>query len=311
MKERKLVNYRQAPPKLLKNGPRMNKLSFTLLPLVFWTSCLSSKQQDLWQGRPPPGEIPVVQAGGDPRGRALDPLRITDVACPTLTVYKPAHPDGRAIVVCPGGAYSKLSVVKDGLHVGERFNRDGITIFVLNYRVPVKLTNSAEAAPRQDLAEALRQARDEMKSLGFPQAKVGVMGFSAGGHLALAGAYGKIPEGAPRPDFVIAVYPAYLVNGKKESLIEKDFSFSAASPPACFIHSSDDYCLPDGSVLIWKHLQEFKVPAEMHIFRSGGHGYGISDESLGHSAHNWPDIALDWMHFEPAAGGVQTPTAKP
>ncbi len=278
------------------------KRSRRLATIAFcnWILFAHAGSTDLWQGSTPPGELPATREGSDPRGRALDPQRLTDVATPTLTCRLPAKADGRALVICPGGAYRILATVKEGVSVADRFAREGVTTFTLHYRVPVKNTAAADAAPREDLAEALRQARARMKAAGFPEAKVGVLGFSAGGHLALAGAYGKIPDGAPRPDFVIAVYPAYLVGKTGESLVDGDFSFCASSAPACLIHAADDPYSAKGSVLIWQKLHEAGVRAEMHVFSSGGHGFGLcADPSR--PAHHWPEAVLDWMRSEPAA----------
>ncbi|WP_338289734.1 alpha/beta hydrolase [Luteolibacter sp. LG18] len=245
----------------------------------------------LWKGTPP-GELPAVQQGAAPTGKMNDDERMTDVAAPTLTWFHPEKPDGRALIVCPGGGYKILAIHKEGDKVAERFAKEGITVAVLHYRVPAANTDAADAGPRQDLAEALRQVRAEMKAKGF-NGKTGVLGFSAGGHLVLESAYGPMPAGAERPDFVVAIYPAYLTD--KEGKLKPEFAPTKDSPPAAFFHAADDKYPADGSAQLWRKLTEAGVKAELHVYASGGHGFGISEPNPDKPSSLWPDAAAAWL----------------
>ncbi|MFD0895463.1 alpha/beta hydrolase [Luteolibacter ambystomatis] len=263
-------------------------LTWTLAPGVL----SAAPEVHLWKDKPP-GDLPAVKEGAAPTGRMNDDERMTDVAAPTLTWFRPEKPDGRALVVCPGGGYQILAIHKEGDKVAERFAKEGITVAVLHYRVPAKNTDAADAGPRQDIAEALRQVRAEMKSKGFASGKTGVLGFSAGGHLVLESAYGPMPSGAERPDFVVAIYPAYLTD--KAGVLKPEFAITKESPPACFFHAADDKYPADASAQLWRKLHDAGVKAELHIYSGGGHGFGISEPNPDKPWTLWPDTAASWM----------------
>lgn len=245
-----------------------------------------------------PGEIPPVASGAKPEGRNLDEERITDVAAPTLTWFRPEKPDGRALIVCPGGGYGRLAARKEGETVARRFAKDGLTAVVLHYRVPSKAIESPEAGPRHDLAEALRRVRADLVKEGFASPRIGVIGFSAGGHLVLESAYGPMPKDAPRPDFVVAVYPAFITD--KSGELKAEFAPVKASPPACFIHAADDPYPADGSAQLWRRLRKVGVKSDLHIYTGGGHGFGISDATKGKPVAAWPDTVEAWINALPA-----------
>jgi acetyl esterase/lipase len=276
------------------------KRTFTLLTLIpgFAFAGVTVTTTPLWKDVVP-GEIPTVIPGAKPEGRAVNAERITDVAAPTITRFNPEKPDGRALIVCPGGGYHILAIRKEGEAVARRFAKDGLTVVVLHYRVPVKVVDSPEAAPRHDLAETLRQVRADMVKQGFDKPRVGVLGFSAGGHLALESAYGPMPKNAPRPDFVVAVYPAYLT--EKSGELKKEFAPTKDSPPACFVHAADDSFPAEADAQLWSRLKKSGVPAELHLYATGGHGFGISDATKGKPVAAWPDVVETWINSLPAA----------
>lgn len=248
----------------------------------------------LWSGEPP-GVSPKVAAGRDPRGRTSRPNRITDVADPTLTRYRPEKPDGRALIVCPGGGYGVLAVDIEGEAVARRFAEGGLTVYVLHYRVPAKnAVSDKDAAPRRDLAEALRKVREETAAAA-PGGKpvVGVMGFSAGGHLALEAACGRMPDGAARPDFAAAVYPAYLADSK--GTLKEEFRPEAGSPPLFIVSTAADSFPTAPDYELWRRCRAAGVKAELHLYDAGAHGFGISGKTDGLSAAGWPDVAERWI----------------
>lgn len=265
-------------------------ISFLLMAAPLFSFAL--EREPLWSSAMP-GSAPQVRAGESPEGRAIDAERTTDVARPTLAWFVPADADGRVLIVCPGGGYALLAADKEGEAVGRRMARGGLSVAVLRYRVPCKERESAEAAPRLDLAEAIRVARERMRVRGLPGRGVGVMGFSAGAHLALMSAYGPMPADSARPDFVVAVYPAYLVAPKGG--LRSDLAPAKGSPPACFIHAADDPYSAEGSVMLWSRLRGSGVASELHVFSAGGHGFGLSERGVSGPVAPWADLAEAWI----------------
>lgn len=266
--------------------------AFTTLPLIAapWIHTVEKLHPSM-----PAGEIPAIRPGEKPHGRMTDDDHATDVAEPSLVWVHPEKPDGRAIIVCPGGGYSILSSVKEGTRVAKHFADAGVTAAVLLYRVPTKNPHQADAAPRIDLERALVRVREEMAARGFPEAPTGAIGFSAGGHLVLHAGYGEMPGNAKRPDFVVAVYPAYLTD--KSGALKSEFKPVKNSPPACFIHAADDPFPASGSVAFREKLHSVKVPTELHLFSAGGHGYGISPRIERLPIGRWPDLVTDWLNL--------------
>lgn len=276
-----------------------------------------------------PGSIP----NGGPE-RILDGGRIENVHNPTLTVY-PAPENtrtGAAVVVCPGGGYVRLAFEHEGRAVAEWLNSIGVSAFILKYR----LKEYGHPAPLRDVLRSVRLLRDGASKWRIDPQRIGVIGFSAGGHLAAtAGTSFDAPEGrtgAPldtisgRPDFIIAVYPVitfrppYAHESSKTSLLgpnpstesidhlSADLQVTANSSPAFLVHGGEDKSVPpENSVLFFLALRKAGVPAEMHIYQNGGHGFGLAtDQPL---VSDWPRRAADWM----AARGllkVPTPASK-
>ena len=270
----------------------MKFIPLTCLLLLPSLVSLAGERETLWPSAMP-GPVPAAKPGADPTGRPLDAGRVTDVARPTLTWFIPADADGRVLLVCPGGGYALLAADMEGEAVGRRMARQGLSVAVLRYRVPCKNPDADDAAPRLDVAEAIRAAREKMKALGKAGRQVGVMGFSAGAHLALVAAYGPMPQGAARPDFVVAVYPAYLTGPAGD--LKAAFAPAKGAPPACFIHAADDPYSADGSVLLWRKLRGVGVTSELHVFSAGGHGFGLSPRGVSGPVAPWADLVEAWI----------------
>lgn len=261
------------------------------LPFLATTLLADPTPELLWKGTPP-GKSPAIKPDAPATGRQMNPTEISDVATPTLTWFRPEKPDGRALIVVPGGAYKFLAVHKEGVLVAQKFVKEGITVAVLHYRVPTENRDDTDAGPRHDIAEALRQVRADQAAKGL-KGRIGVVGFSAGGHLVLQAGYGKMPEGSPRPDFVIAVYPAYIT--EENGTLKDEFTITKDSPPICFFHSRNDPYPADGSVQFWKKAHDVGVQAELHIYSSGGHGFGMTPEDRTRPTSLWPDTAISWL----------------
>ncbi len=241
--------------------------------------------------------------------------RVSKVTDPTLTVYLPAKgkSNGTAVIICPGGGYGILAFDKEGTRVAERFTEIGVTAFVLKYRLPSDLImDDKSMGPLQDALQAIYLVRKNAGIWNVNASKVGIMGFSAGGHLAasLTVHYNdmKIQNQeniSLRPDFSILIYPVIsfgtvthagsvknLVGETPTTAQREYFStqnyVNATTPPTFLVHANNDTSVPvKNSILFNEALVKFKVPAEMHIYQSGGHGFGLKG--------SWFEMMKDWM----------------
>jgi acetyl esterase/lipase len=236
--------------------------------------------------------------------------RITNVSSPTITVY-PAPGQGApapAAIICPGGGYGKLAINKEGSEIAAWLNSLGITAVVLKYRVP-----NNRAGALQDVQRAMRLVRGHCSEWNIDPHSVGIIGFSAGGHLAAllsAGqgdaAYESIDNSDAlglRPDFAVLVYPAYLADN--DGRLAPEFKISSKIPPILIIHSEDDLKYVAGSKALHANLEAANVPHRLLLYPSGGHGYGLRCEK---DAKAWPEAAKTWltenMVIAPTLGGL-------
>ena len=229
-------------------------------------------------------------------------LRISNVSEHTLTFY-PAPVDnntGTTIIVNPGGGYHILAYNLEGTEICKRFNSFGINCVLVKYRVPRREGLAKHVAPLQDLQRAIAYTRSHADEWHIDPGRIGVMGFSAGAHLSAMAStaysertYPKIDafdEANLRPDFCVLIYPAYLA-GENFS-ITPELKVDADTPPTILIQTQDDGHI-DSSLFYYYALKEAKVPAAMHVYPSGGHGYGL--RNTGHTVNEWPHRVLSWM----------------
>lgn len=248
-------------------------------------------------------------------------LRIEAVQKPTLSIYLPPKEkaNGTAVIICPGGGYRILAFDKEGTWVAKQFNEWGVTAFVLKYRIPNdKWMLQKEIGPLQDAQRAIQMVREHYKEWNVDTSRVGIMGFSAGGHLASTAAthfqknYIDNPSNINlRPSFQILLYPVISFadsichRGSKENLIGKDPSdeqtrlfsnerqVSLASPPAFLVHATDDRTVNVlNSIYYYEALFKNKVPAELHVYKEGGHGFGLYNKT---TKDMWMDRLHNWM----------------
>jgi acetyl esterase/lipase len=243
---------------------------------------------------------------------------ITKVSVPTLTVYQPAKgkANGTAVIICPGGGYSGLAIGHEGYPVAARFAAMGVTAFVLKYRLPSdEIMVDRSIGPLQDVEQAIYTLRRDAEKWGINPSKIGIMGFSAGGHLAssLTVHYKDIKienaEGLSlRPDFSILIYPvisftesehkgsARNLAGTDSKLLEyfsNDKYVNAETPPTFLIHANDDKTVPvQNSILFNQALVKANVKAEMHIYQAGGHGFGLNNKT---TTEDWFKSLGAWM----------------
>ena len=226
---------------------------------------------------------------------ALQDRAISNVSQPSITFYPadPALANGTSIIVCPGGGYGHLAIDKEGHDVARWLQSIGVSAFVLKYRLPgaenmrpamgdVKQAGTAAKVAIEDARDAILMIRANAAKFQIKPNAVGVMGFSAGGHLAAMMGLTAVPEW--RPDFLVLVYPA----------IPKNLEIPAGMPPVFLAHADDDrLSAGDNSVRFYLDLKKAKVPAEMHIYSSGGHGFGTRKTSATSAA--WTTSFRAWL----------------
>ncbi len=244
--------------------------------------------------------------------------RITKVSKPELYVFRPTNPTGAAVIICPGGGYTLLALDKEGLKVAKRFQEIGITAFVLKYRLPSDLIMKDKTiGPLQDALQAIYLVRKNAASFGVNPAKVGIMGFSAGGHLASSAsthyADMKIDNEdniSLRPSFSILIYPVItfgqythagsvlrLLGEKPTDEQIKYFSserqVTAETPPTFMVHANNDKAVPVQNSLRYNEaLVKNGVPAELHIYQAGGHGFGLFNKTTN---DDWFERLKNWL----------------
>ncbi len=299
----------------------MKKYLFLSLSLFgICTSISAQKTIRLW-----PGKIPF-STGVVEKEIVTDRGHVRNVQDPELIVYLPEKEKatGAAVVICPGGGYAVLAIGHEGHDIAKWFNEFGVAGIVLKYRLPTSdnIVNNKEV-PLSDVQRAIRTVRFNAEKWGISHDKIGVMGFSAGGHLASAAGTHfndrlNVPEDdmqkvSCRPDFMILVYPVismsegYMHRGSMKNLLgpnaaredmirfSNDLQVTADTPPAFLVHSSDDKAVPvQNSISFYTALQKNGVLSELHIFKSGGHGYGLGRKD-GASHNLWPENCKAWM----------------
>ena len=246
---------------------------------------------------------------------------ISKISRPTITVYLPPKEkaNGTAVIICPGGGYWVTASVHEGSDVAKVFAAMGVTAFVLKYRIPNDATMvNKEIGPLQDAQQALKIVRDRATEWNVNPDRVGIMGFSAGGHLAsTAGTHFANPvipnaeNTSLRPNFMVLIYPVISMlesithKGSGEQLLGKtpspekikeysnELQVTSQTPPTFLVHASDDDLVnPENSIVFYQALLKNKVPAELHIYQSGGHGFGMKQKN---KKELWMERCRNWM----------------
>jgi acetyl esterase/lipase len=265
-----------------------------------------------------PEGVPGARPGMGPE--RVEDGRTSNVSEPTLTVFTPSvdRANGTAVIICPGGGYVRLSTQREGEQYAHWLSTLGVTSFVLTYR----MAEFGHPAPLQDVLRAVRLVRSQAARYRVRTDRIGVMGSSAGGHLAAsAGTLFDHPLGrtgaeldkvSARPDFLMLMYPVITMEGpalhagsrkallgasptaESIALMSVERQVTAATPPTLLIHTQADASVPaENSILFYQALTRAKVPAEMYLFEHGGHGMGMRG-GLG-TASDWPRRAEEWL----------------
>jgi acetyl esterase/lipase len=281
---------------------------------------------NLWSGKTP-GDAGISRSETSRihQSPLVGPTKlITNVSVPTLTIYRPAAEKntGTAMIICPGGGYWDLYWELEGEEVAAWLTSQGMTGIILKYRCP-RRTGEVEAeppiGPQLDAQRAVRVVRSRAAEWGINPKRIGIVGFSAGGHLALATACGfsrrlyepidAVDEVSCRPDFAIACYPGYLKVKDKEE-IRADLQIPSDTPPVFLAHASDDRVSYGGSIsehsaFMYVALRRAGIPAELHIFATGDHDFGVRQN--GRLPESWPGLCVKWLR----SFDLLTPEAKP
>ncbi len=261
----------------------------------------------LWPGKvpgeesfKPPAQLPAQKNDGT--------TRIALVTEPTVTLFRAPSDkaNGTGVIICPGGGYNILAWDKEGTEVAQWFNSLGVTAAVLKYRVPRRDKDTPHAAPLQDAQRALRLMRLNAKAWGVDPGKVGILGFSAGGNLAVMAAtdyaqstYSKQDDADAlnaRPDFLIPIYPAYLGDERKPGPLSPLVKVTKDTPPTFIAVTHDDALRGMNAALLYVELKKHNVPAELHIYTKGGHGYGLRPSE--NPVSTWPARCEEWMRSQ-------------
>lgn len=225
--------------------------------------------------------------------------RLTDVTNPILEVFKPdpSKNNGAGIIICPGGGYQILAIDLEGYEIAKWLNKLGFTAFVLQYRVPNK-----QQGALMDVQRAIRLARSSAQDYNMNPEKIGVLGFSAGGSLSARAStnfnketYKKIDAvdtHSSRPNFAVLIYPAYLNKGENNA-ITPELTIIEKTPPMFIFATADDRYANKGSLVLSQELMKAKVPVELHVIPSGGHGYGLRKGNI--AADTWPRLTENWL----------------
>ena len=292
------------------------KLPRWLFPLLLISSPLLFAAEPapipLWPGTPPdetkslPPEADQFKSPPDPLIAGRPIIRLGNVSTPTITIYRPdpAKDTGAAVVVCPGGGYYILAMDLEGTEVCAWLNSIGVTGVLLKYRVPGREGRERHAAALQDAQRAVGLVRQRASELGLDPQRIGILGFSAGGHLsaALGANYEKRNYAAVdaadavscRPDFAVLIYPGGLEHQGPGAPVPPEVAPAKGRTPPTFIAmAEDDPVRVENALQYYLALKNAGVPAELHLYPTGGHGYGL--RRTADDVTTWPDRVADWL----------------
>jgi acetyl esterase/lipase len=256
-------------------------------------------------GQPYPGDEYNATNDKDALIAGKTVIRLGNVSNPTITLYAPKGPNsGAAVVVFPGGSYHILAIDLEGTEVCDWLNSAGINCILLKYRVPDTGPYPKSPAALQDAQRAVGMVRAHAAEWHIDPHRIGVLGFSAGGHLAAALSthfdkrlYDPVDaadQSSCRPDFALLIYPAYLTVDNQNFALSADIPVTSNTPQTFLVQAENDSVHVENSVTYFTALKSARVPAEMHLYAEGGHGYGLRRTAL--PVTTWPQSAELWLH---------------
>lgn len=259
---------------------------------------------DVWPALAP-GETTRLVGEKLPAREGENPpiTRVVNITRPTMTVHKAAQSNGAAAIILPGGGFGKVVPDLEGTEAADWLNRHGVTAFVLSYRTTADNKSPGWIKPLEDAQRAMALIRTQADHWGIRKDRLGIVGFSAGGQVAarlLTAGEGKaydpidtVDQTSHRPDFAILVYPWNMYDPKQDALVE-GIQVSKICPPTFIVHTHDDRSSSLGAVLFYAGLKKHDIPAELHVYGNGGHGYGlrpVKDSEIS----TWPSHAGHWL----------------
>lgn len=281
----------------------MKRLILLLLALTSLVSAAEPLTLKLWPEGAPGKMLPHSKFTEDFIRTKAGKSTITDITEPTIAVYRPEKPNGTSVIVAPGGAYIFLSAVHEGTQVCEWLNTIGVTGILLNYRTPTRDEAAPHEKPVQDAAKAIALVRSHAKEWKLDPNRVGLLGFSAGGNLLAHIACDRFwnsysttadpIEEMPRPDFGIMIYGGGFVDAKEPTQLKFGFTVPADAPPMFLACAHDDGQNPTAATVLYLEYKKQNIPAELHLFTKGGHGFGMRDNKQPINA--WPQRCAEWM----------------
>ncbi|MGM3175454.1 pectin acetylesterase PaeX [Dickeya lacustris] len=280
----------------------------------------------IWpQGEAPGAITSSVQQVTTERSKdpSLPDRAVTGIRRPEITAYLPEKPNGTAVLVTPGGSYQRVVLDKEGSDLAPFFNQQGYTLFVMTYRMPADGHQEGADAPLADAQRAIRTLRSQAEQWHIDPQRIGIMGFSAGGHVAASLGTGfnrtvypaqdDIDKVNARPDFMVLMYPVISMQGAiahagsrtaligsqpSEAQIERysaEKQVTRDTPPTFLTHAIDDPSVAvDNSLAMLAALRANRIPAEIHLFAQGKHGFGIRG-TTGLPAAHWPQLVDSWI----------------
>jgi acetyl esterase/lipase len=295
---------------------------FLILTAILFTSANALAQSSSW---PPPSNlttIPLWPHGAPNATPASGPeadtttakdrnvadkpvIRIGNVSSPTITLYSAKNKNtGAAVVIFPGGAYRILAIDLEGTEVCDWLTSSGVNCILVKYRVPDSGPYPKSSAALQDAQRALGIVRAHAAEWHIDSNRIGVLGFSAGAHLAAALSthfdqrlyyfVDSTDQLSCRPDFAVIVYPGYLALSEQNFAPNPEINPTEKTPPSFIVQAEDDPVHIENSTVYFLKLKNAKVPAELHIYSEGGHGYGLRRTALPVTA--WPQLVETWLH---------------
>lgn len=297
--------------------PTVSRIAFMFVFAAFLSAASHAYEemkpavvQPIWPGKPP-GETKVLPPEEDvtkpdqkdPGGKPI--IRLTNVSIPTVSLYRPPKDKdtGTAIIICPGGGHHILAFNHEGTETAEWLTTLGVTGIVLKYRVPSRTPEGKRwLAAVQDAQRAVSFVRSKANEWELDPKRIGILGFSAGGETAGLTSYfperqyepvDEVDDVSYRPDFTMLIYPAYFEKPGDATRIREDVHITKDAPPTFLVHAWDDPVTVFSSLHIATELRKAGVPTELHIYATGGHGYGMRD--TGQNVNSWPERAADWL----------------
>jgi acetyl esterase/lipase len=291
------------------------KIAVACLFLVCWSHFVVAEPLilNVWPDKVPgePSGIGEEKVEPNPPDETTPTQRVTNVTKPTISVFLPPKEKntGAAMLIAPGGGYNILAWDKEGTEVAEWLNTLGVTGVVLKYRVPRRMDQMKDRPPQralQDAQRAMRLVRSKAADWGLDEKRIGMLGFSAGGHLTAwtastidSPAYESIDEidrVSSRPDFAVLVYAGGMMRKDEPNRFTDEIRVTKEMPPMFLAHAYDDRVPIENSVQMLLALKALSVPAELHVYSTGGHGFGLRPSDK--PASTWPARCEDWLRVQ-------------